>query len=643
MMTRILPKLSLVLFLGALAAALGGCPPTGVICSEGLDPCGTGCADFQSDRHNCGTCGHGCQVGQVCQTGSCVCQWGSTACDGECVATGSDPRNCGSCGHACQPGQECRSSKCECQAGATACGGECVVTASDPLHCGDCDTACVANQVCEGTCKTSCSLGTSTQCGLSCVNLTLDPRNCGSCGHVCPSGQVCQSSNCECPSGTTACGGGCVKLAQDPNHCGACDRACENAQSCHGGFCSYDVVAACMSNGQLTGLQAGSFFKGPAEALGTGPSALAAVKDVLLVADGIDKKLYQARLTSEGGHAFAQHPGAVPTGDAPNQVLVDDPYVYVVNAAGGTLQVLLRAGELPDGGTPDAGGGDGGIELPPDGGFFPLGLQLTTVGELSFGPNSFPEGMAKLGNFLYVPLYGGYGAAAAAVGQKVVKVDISNPRLPVSAGTIDLSTLDLQPFDGGAPVARPYAIAEHQGRLYVALNNLNPDTYAPEGPGLLARIEPSTTPPTVSTVNLGDGCLNPVWVMSDGVRLYVSCQGKANYNTSWAVDSVEKTGVVALEQDLPSSTWAAACLPDAGAYQADGGGGCLPVIAGRMALQGGQVYVGDQIGGRVFVLDRDGGQLIERRGYGAVAAPIQACAVDPAVGFSNVSDLLTVP
>jgi hypothetical protein len=63
-----------------------------------------------------------------------------------------------------------------------------------------------------------------------------------------------------------------------------------------------------------------------------------------------------------------------------------------------------------------------------------------------------------------------------------------------------------------------------------------------------------------------------------------------------------------------------------------------------MALAGGQLYVGDQNGGRVFVLEGTAGQLSERRGYFADGgAPIQACPVSPTLGYSNVSDLLAVP
>jgi len=552
-------KLSLALLTAGLGLSLCACPPTGVVCSEGLSRCGLGCADFATDRRNCGACANVCPNGQVCQAAACICQ-----------------------------------------AGATLCADGCALTASDPGHCGACGTACAVDQVCEaGQCKSACVLGTSTRCGQSCVN-----------------------------------------LLNDPGHCGGCGSACEAPQSCRSGICTYDVVAACFSNGQVTGIQAGSDFKGPNEPLGSGPAALASLQDVLLSADGVDARLYQARLTSVGGHAFAVYPASARTGGAPNQVRVDDPYIYVVNASGGSLQVLLRGGASDAGFDADAGEDAGAPDPRLDGGRFPEGLQYATVAELSFGANTFPEGMARLGNFLYVPLYGGMSSATAPAGQKVAKVDVTDPRNPAVVDTIDLSGMDLKPFDGGTPVPRPYAIAAHQGLLYVALNNLNADTYAPEGPGLLARIDPATR--AVSTVDLGPTCLNAIWVVSDGTRLYVSCQGRSVYDSSWALVSVEKTGVVVVEQDAPVSTWSPVCPADAGSYQSDGGG-CLPISASRFAVQGGKLYVGDQSGGRIFVLE--GPQLVERRGYFAVdgGAPIQACAVNPTLGYSNVSDVLAQP
>ncbi len=528
-----------------------------------------------------------------CPDTGIVCQTGTERCGQGCIDPTSDAKNCGACGNACRSGQICDNKVCKCSAGTTSCDGECTVLDTDAKHCGACgaagSTACTPTQVCEqGQCRTSCPTAGpfTTQCAASCVDVTTDPANCGGCAI-----------------------------------------ACENSQSCRSGHCSYDLVAACFSSGQLVGLQQKSEFKGPAEPLGTGPAALAAYDQTVLVADGIDQKLYQARMRSVGGHAFARLPQVAATGSVPNQVVVDAPYVYVINSGSGTLQVLKKFdGVYPDGGAV----ADGGV-------------GLLSVAELPLGANSYPEGLVKVGASVWIPLYGGFGAAGASAGQKVLKVNVSNPAAPavVTADTIDLSVVNLKPFDGGTPVARPYAIVSHQGALYVALNNLNPDTYVPEGPGLLAKINPTTK--AVSIIDLGaDKCLNPLWLASDGTHLLVTCGGAAIYNgpPNYELVSTDKSAVVLLDSnDVRQSTWTPGC--PAGA---DGGAGCAPILLGRFALSQGRAYVGDQNGGRIFVLDITGNTLGERRGYsGDAGAAIAACAVDPVTHIANVGDILAVP
>lgn len=523
-----------------------------------------------------------------CPARGVVCSQGQTRCGDQCFDLSADDAHCGECNTSCQPGEACVSGSCSCKAGYSDCDGACVNLAADPTHCGSCENACASGQVCED----------------------------GACG-----------SSCQEP-GHSQCSGSCVDLSSNAAHCGACEHACGNAQSCRGGQCTYDLVAACFTNGQVTGVQEGTYYKGPSVPLGNGPAAMAVMDKVLLSADGIDNRLYQARLSADGGVPFGLLPGSPATGAVPNQVLADGDYVYVVNAGSGTLQVLRRGAE----------GSDGGVSL--DAG---EGLGLATVAELNFGTNTFPQGVAKLGAALYVPLYGGFDSTTAPAGQKVAKVNVSTPESPVVETTYELSTLDLKAFDGGSPVPRPYAVLAHRGKVYVALNNLNADSYLPEGPGLLARIDPQTG--ALESIDLGaDKCLNAIWLASDGTNLLVSCQGMAIYGATWALESVEKTGVVLLnDQDARTGAWSLGCPADAGTYEPDGGSGCLPTLAGRMALRNGTVYVADQNGGRLFVLEISGGQLIERRGYSTAEGPIQACAVDPVKLFSNVSEVVAVP
>ena len=85
---------------------------------------------------------------------------------------------------------------------------------------------------------------------------------------------------------------------------------------------------------------------------------------------------------------------------------------------------------------------------------------------------------------------------------------------------------------------RPFAVVAHRGQVYVALNNLDPDSYAPAGPGLLAKVDPATD--AVRVIDLGaDVCLNPQWLASVGERLAVSCGGRVRYSPGYEVEAVE--------------------------------------------------------------------------------------------------------
>jgi hypothetical protein len=217
----------------------------------------------------------------------------------------------------------------------------------------------------------------------------------------------------------------------------------------------------------------------------------------------------------------------------------------------------------------------------------------------------------------------------------VAKVDITNPAAPAVSGLINLSGLNLHPFDGGAPVARPFAIVNHRGALYVALNNLNGDTYVPEGPGIVAKIDPADGGLSEIVLDAAQ-CLNAVWLASDGTNLFVSCAGAAVYDpdAGYALVSSTAAGVVMINgSDLPVSSWAASC---------SGTSGCLPILPSRIAVKGSRVFVGDSNGGRVFALDVVDGGLVEALGY-AGSGPINACPLDPLTHIANVSDLLVVP
>lgn len=450
-----------------------------------------------------------------------------------------------------------------------------------------------------------CLTGT-VRCGSSCVDPSADKRNCGACGQACGTDQACVPS--------TERIGVCVDAT------GGCGGACQSGQVCRAGVCTFELVAACFSSGQVTGFSRAE-VRGPATSLGTSPAALAVINGTLLAADGTDQRLYQAT-QGVSGTEFAQRTWANRVGGVPTQVLVEGSSVFVVNASSGTLQ-QLTVGAPSDAG--DVLGLDAGVTG---------GVPLATVAELPFGMNTYPEGVARLGGSLWVPLYGGYGAGPAAVGQKLARVSTADGGLFV-ADVVDLSTVNLHAFDGGTPVARPWAVTAHQGALYVALNNLDPQTYQPGGPGLLARVDPTSL--AVTTIDLGAGrCLNPQWLASDGTHLVVSCGGQASYDSNYQLLGTTASGLVLLENDAVVASWAPGC--------AGGDAGCAPVLPGRFALDQGRVYLADQNAGRVFVFDVTDAGFGERRGYaGDAGLPVQACAVDAVTGIANVSDVVVLP
>ncbi len=140
----------------ALALLFTGCPPQGVVCSEGLSACGEICMDLQSSPQSCGGCGVSCEAGQICQEGACTCAPGAEVCGGACVVTKTNPDHCGACGNACGEGEVCDDGLCKvsCSEPTTQCGQSCVVLDNDAANCGACFNACEQGQSCrEGTCS----------------------------------------------------------------------------------------------------------------------------------------------------------------------------------------------------------------------------------------------------------------------------------------------------------------------------------------------------------------------------------------------------------------------------------------------------------------------------------------------------------
>jgi hypothetical protein len=260
-------------------------------------------------------------------------------------------------------------------------------------------------------------------------------------------------------------------------------------------------------------------------------------------------------------------------------------------------------------------------------------LVLGTASEYNFGPNTYPEGVVSAGGFLWVPLYGGYGASAAAAGQYLARLTVDSAGNLADAGVLDLRTLDLKTFDGGKSSPKPAAVTATGGAVYAVLNNLNPDTYDPAGPGLLARADQVTG--ALTEVDLGAACLNPGWAVPVGDGgLAVTCSGDAVYDLSWSVVSLANAGVVLLNANgAVTSFWSASCPADAGTL-VDGGPACVPFMPGRFAVRGSRLLIGDTNSGRIAVLDVIDGGLVEVRGAAS------AVAVCPSI---NVGDVLALP
>ncbi len=257
------------------------------------------------------------------------------------------------------------------------------------------------------------------RCSLTCADLASDALNCGACGAACGAGELCQGGHCQSSPEASLCG----------------DRSCPPPQSCHHGLCSYDLVAACFNTGQVVGIQGDTDLLGPRARVGAFPQTLGSLSNVLLVADGIDQRLRQARLDD-----LSLLPGEVRLGASPNHIWVDDPYVYLVNSLGNTLQILLR-------GASESQPSDcSRAPATPDGGF-PGGFNLTTIGQLHLGATSSPQAIAKVDHYLFIPLWGDTG--------RVAQVDVGNPCAPSLTRMFDLGQLDLRPFDGRRAYARP--------------------------------------------------------------------------------------------------------------------------------------------------------------------------------------------
>jgi hypothetical protein len=399
-----------------------------------------------------------------------------------------------------------------------------------------------------------------------------------------------------------------VDTQTDAQNCGACGNACATAQSCHQGVCSHDVVAACFNLGQLRGVQSGPELLGALTDVGTHPFLLAGKSPVVLAAD-TDGQLRQARLND-----LSVVGSGVSLGTDPEGLLSAPPYVYAIDDGANALTVYRG---------PDAGTLQGGY-------------PLTAVGGYPLGDNSGARTPALLDGVLYVPLFGNILADPSLAGTRVARVDVSDPAHPKDAGVIDLSGLDLKSTDGGTAYPQPAAAAVFQGKVYVALSNLNA-SYSPQGPGLLAKIDPADG--GVSEIDLGgDACLSPFALIPVGDKLVVSCSGASDFSNFPEITTT-KTGLVLLGADDQRVD---VYTPSCDGQPADAG--CADPSLGHLAAVGQRVYAADQTAGRLFVVDVADAGFTEVKGYGVDGGPLQVCVgADGGTGGQLVSDVAAVP
>lgn len=139
--------------------------------NEGAGQTLASCADLQTDRDNCGSCGSKIPYDTRCSSGKPVCADSSRSmCDGMCVNLASDNRHCGACGVRVPNGASCVNGTPVCnQRGDSLCSNSCVDLKDDRSNCGACGSVCASGKSCtSGVCATPVTASSPWSTGGTC-------------------------------------------------------------------------------------------------------------------------------------------------------------------------------------------------------------------------------------------------------------------------------------------------------------------------------------------------------------------------------------------------------------------------------------------------------------------------------------------
>ncbi|MFZ5439527.1 MAG: EGF domain-containing protein [Myxococcota bacterium] len=253
---------------GSTTGGGGGSAP----CAGTLRLCGSACIDTSADPANCGSCGHVCGQGQVCNHGSCAllpddCTLSSMGCG---AGYSCDPVS-----KKCQPGcrlptdcpsgATCSAGACTCPTGQHACGQLCVsndaVSSCGATSCTPCTAPANGSATCSaGACGFTCGTGYQPS-GTQCVDVNECLTSNGGCSANATCTNTVGSRTCACNTGFTGDGvtctdvdecatnnGGCAATATCTNTPGSRTCACNTGYTGNGITCT-DVNECATNNG----------------------------------------------------------------------------------------------------------------------------------------------------------------------------------------------------------------------------------------------------------------------------------------------------------------------------------------------------------------------------------------------------------